>query len=113
VEKTASQISLEDEKACILQFYSEPLLGFSSGEIILPMRITCYCHHHKEPSGFIIRLYLYNQQTLIATGSSPTIMITDDHKSSKKRSRLDQDSIPTESVPSSPKQQKKKNSVTV
>jgi hypothetical protein len=36
----------------ILQFNCAPLLDFSHGEAMLPTRITCYCRHHGEKTGF-------------------------------------------------------------
>lgn len=36
----------------ILQFNCGELLNFSTGGVVLPMRITCYCRHHKEKIGF-------------------------------------------------------------
>uniref|UniRef100_A0A6B2KX84 IPT/TIG domain-containing protein n=1 Tax=Arcella intermedia TaxID=1963864 RepID=A0A6B2KX84_9EUKA len=89
VESLEQDVSIDEEKFRILQFYCDPTLNFSTGEVILPTRITCYCRHHKEANGFIINLSLYHQQNLIASGSSPVIMITDDHKATKKRARTD------------------------
>jgi uncharacterized protein len=36
----------------ILQFNCTEIINFSGGAVILPMRITCYCRHHKEKIGF-------------------------------------------------------------
>jgi len=51
--------SLEEEAgeepnvdASIIQFNCSEILDFGSGAVILPMRITCYCRHHKEKLGF-------------------------------------------------------------
>lgn len=53
--------SAEQDK--ILQFYCESFVDFSSGEATFPIRITCYCRHHKERYGFGIRLSLYDMPT--------------------------------------------------
>ncbi|ORX95561.1 hypothetical protein K493DRAFT_337291 [Basidiobolus meristosporus CBS 931.73] len=76
--------SLQLEQRRILLFNCSELVDFSSGDTILPARITCYCRHHNEKVGFciffILKDYLGQE---IATGISPPIMITDDHKSNK------------------------------
>lgn len=36
----------------ILQFNCAELVNFSGGAVVLPLRITCYCRHHKEKIGF-------------------------------------------------------------
>jgi len=83
----SSSSSLADDKDGILQFYCEPLLNFSSGEVILPLRLTCYCRHHREHKGFQIRVSLLHPKTkeIVASASSSLVMITDDRKSQKKR----------------------------
>lgn len=49
--------------------------------IDIPMRIACYCRHHHEKLGFkiIFTLKDHNGQ-VVAQELSPSIMITDDHK---------------------------------
>ncbi|KAJ3331073.1 hypothetical protein HDU76_004152 [Blyttiomyces sp. JEL0837] len=75
-------LSLEQRK--ILLFNCGSVVDFSSGDSILPTRLTCYCRHHNEKLGFcvyfVVRDYLAD---VVATGVSPPIMITDDHKSLK------------------------------
>lgn len=58
-----TSVSLESEKDSILQFYSEPVMSFSTGEVILPLRLTCYCRHHREHKGFLIKINLYHPKT--------------------------------------------------
>ncbi|KAL9541910.1 hypothetical protein MBANPS3_008873 [Mucor bainieri] len=78
--------AFERDRQRILLFNCEPLVNFSTGDAILPTRITCYCRHHNERIGFRVRFALRNDKGMIvATGESPPIMITDDHKSSKQR----------------------------
>jgi uncharacterized protein len=36
----------------ILQFNCVDIVSFSDGAVVLPLRITCYCRHHKEKIGF-------------------------------------------------------------
>ncbi|KAI9017959.1 hypothetical protein CLU79DRAFT_837450 [Phycomyces nitens] len=81
---SSTDTAFEKDRERILLFSCDPLVTFSSGEITLPIRITCYCRHHRERVGFRVlfamRDYMGN---IIATGESPSIMITDDHKSLK------------------------------
>lgn len=78
--------AFERDRQRILLFNCEPLVNFSTGDAILPTRITCYCRHHNERIGFRVRFALRNDKGIIvATGKTPPIMITDDHKSSKQR----------------------------
>ncbi|KAL0080372.1 hypothetical protein J3Q64DRAFT_1759726, partial [Phycomyces blakesleeanus] len=80
----STDAAFEKDRERILLFSCDPLVTFSSGEITLPIRITCYCRHHRERVGFRVlfsmRDYMGN---IVATGESPSIMITDDHKSLK------------------------------
>ncbi|KAF0405052.1 Mga2p [Gigaspora margarita] len=85
-------MDLDDEKTMqleqrkILLFNCSEIVDFSSGDTILPTRITCYCRHHNEKVGFCIYFVMKDYaNTIIATGMSPPIMITDDHKSSKTK----------------------------
>ncbi|CAN8103360.1 unnamed protein product [Discula destructiva] len=49
--------------------------------IDIPMRIACYCRHHHEKLGFKIIFTLKNHTgQIVAQELSPSIMITDDHK---------------------------------
>ncbi|KAG1471308.1 hypothetical protein G6F56_002199 [Rhizopus delemar] len=76
----------EKEKNRILLFNCNSLLNFSSSEITLPTRITCYCRHHNEKVGFRICFVMKNdKEKTVATGISPPIMITDDHKNPKNK----------------------------
>ncbi|KAK9767332.1 SPT3 Dosage dependent suppressor of Ty-induced promoter mutations-like protein [Basidiobolus ranarum] len=76
--------SLQLEQRKILLFNCNELVDFSSGDTILPARITCYCRHHNEKVGFCIYFTMKDYLgQVIATGMSPPIMITDDHKSNK------------------------------
>ncbi|KAK9685756.1 SPT3 Dosage dependent suppressor of Ty-induced promoter mutations-like protein [Basidiobolus ranarum] len=76
--------SLQLEQRKILLFNCNELVDFGSGDTILPARITCYCRHHNEKVGFCIYFTMKDYLgQVIATGISPPIMITDDHKSNK------------------------------
>ncbi|CAK7217017.1 SPT3 Dosage dependent suppressor of Ty-induced promoter mutations-like protein [Sporothrix bragantina] len=49
--------------------------------IVIPMRITCYCRHHGEKSGFQVIFTLKDfRGRVLAQTLSRSIMITDDHK---------------------------------
>ncbi|KAL0076032.1 hypothetical protein J3Q64DRAFT_1608879, partial [Phycomyces blakesleeanus] len=77
-------LALEEEK--VLLFNCPDMVDFSSGDTILPTRITCYCRHHNERLGFCIYFEMHDHTgKQVATGVSPAIMITDDHKSNKSR----------------------------
>ncbi|KAI7884828.1 hypothetical protein K492DRAFT_142497 [Lichtheimia hyalospora FSU 10163] len=82
--------NLEDEEVMaqerrkILLFNCSEYIEFNEGEATLPTRVTCYCRHHSEKIGFRIVFTVKDSQNhVLATGRSPPIMITDDHKSSK------------------------------
>lgn len=71
----------EDEKRVVV-FNCGDFVSFEEGACILPTRITCYCRHHREKTGFCLIFTMRDYRgNLVATGSTPPIMITDDHKS--------------------------------
>jgi len=87
-ESTANQGQfIDEERKKILQFYANSQIDFSFGETILPTRITCYCRHHEERTGFQIWIVLRDSKTgqPVAAAISPPVMITDDHKSKAKQ----------------------------
>ncbi|KAF8650412.1 hypothetical protein AX16_005219 [Volvariella volvacea WC 439] len=70
-----------EDTTSIIQFNCAEVLDFSTGSVVLPLRITCYCRHHREKVGFNIHFTMMdNTGRIIGTGSSRPIMITDDHK---------------------------------
>ncbi|KAI7848893.1 hypothetical protein BDC45DRAFT_522182 [Circinella umbellata] len=76
------------EQDRILLFNCGPMVNFSSGDAILPTRITCYCRHHNEKLGFHVQFTMKNGRgDIIARGMSPPILITDDHKSTRQKNR--------------------------
>ncbi|KAI0665918.1 hypothetical protein C8Q78DRAFT_1083487 [Trametes maxima] len=71
-----------EDTSNILQFNCPEVLDFSSGSVILPLRITCYCRHHREKVGFHLHFTMLDHMgRVVGTGSTKPIMITDDHKS--------------------------------
>ncbi|KAI0236003.1 SPT3 Dosage dependent suppressor of Ty-induced promoter mutations-like protein [Massospora cicadina] len=73
--------SVEREQKKVVVFNCSKLLSFYCGNVILPTRITCYCRHHQENVGFVIKFAMFDHQgDLVATGMTPPVMITDDHK---------------------------------
>ncbi|EFW98486.1 membrane-tethered transcription factor [Grosmannia clavigera kw1407] len=69
---TAAALSSLDENAA-----GSPI----EAVISVPMRITCYCRHHGEKTGFQVIFTLKDfQGNVIAQTMSRSIMITDDHK---------------------------------
>eukprot|EP00126_Sphaerothecum_destruens_P002784 Sdes_comp16212_c0_seq1m5479 len=84
---------IESDRKKIIVFNSSPVVDFSRGDTILPARITCYCRHHDEKVGFCVCFTMKDSSgKVVASGISPPILITDDHKSSRvkgtKRSRI-------------------------
>ncbi|KAL5528326.1 SPT23 [Sanghuangporus sanghuang] len=74
-----------DSSSKIVQFNCPDTLDFSSGSVVLPLRITCYCRHHREKVGFNVHFTMKDASgRLVGKGMSPPIMITDDHKSTDK-----------------------------
>lgn len=98
---------LAREKMRIIQFHTGQYVDIVNGEARLPLRITCYCRHHKEPNGFGIKLLISDGQTeqlLISTVTSH-VLITDDHKSiqkAKKKRKLEEIESPSDSITMSP-----------
>ncbi|KXS20058.1 hypothetical protein M427DRAFT_52324 [Gonapodya prolifera JEL478] len=71
----------------ILLFNTNRYVDFESGSAILPTRVTCYCRHWDERVGFCIYFILRDHTSrVLATGLSPPILVTDDHKSAPKPS---------------------------
>ena len=126
-EGEAAALAAVADAQRILIFNVSQTVDFANGDAILPVRITCYCRHHHEKTGFwygrvrivvralfrvsaagrsadrpqarmffchrvappsvnfVLRDHL-NQ--VVATGVSPPIMITDDHKSARSRTKV-------------------------
>lgn len=56
-----------------------------------PMRITCYCRHHSEKTGYQVIFTLKNHLGQVVTQAlSQSIMITDDHKTPQGPSAVDE-----------------------
>ena len=56
---------------------------------MLPVRITCYCRHHREKVGFHVHFTMTDHTgRIVGSGMTPPIMITDDHKSTTKSSSV-------------------------
>lgn len=70
-----------EDTTSIIQFNCAEVLDFSTGSVVLPLRITCYCRHHREKVGFNVHLTMMdNAGRIVGSGTSRPIMITDDHK---------------------------------
>ncbi|TFY66358.1 hypothetical protein EVG20_g4731 [Dentipellis fragilis] len=73
----------------IVQFNCPDVLDFSSGTIALPLRITCYCRHHREKVGFLVHFTMADHTgRIVGSGTTRPIMITDDHKSTGANRQL-------------------------
>lgn len=71
-----------EDTSNVVQFNCPEVLDFSVGSVILPLRITCYCRHHREKVGFNVRFTMLDHNgCVVGTGITRPIMITDDHKS--------------------------------
>ncbi|KNE69071.1 hypothetical protein AMAG_13941 [Allomyces macrogynus ATCC 38327] len=72
----------------ILLVNAPPDLDVSTGDVALPIRIPCYCRHHKEKVGFIVKFEIRDTRgARLACAQTPPINITDDHKSVNKAKR--------------------------
>ncbi|KAG9018680.1 SPT3 Dosage dependent suppressor of Ty-induced promoter mutations-like protein [Tulasnella sp. 427] len=75
----------EDDGSRIVLFNCPDLMEFNTGRASLPVRVTCYCRHHREKVGFRILMTLRDcLGRVVGQGYTPPIMITDDHKSTQK-----------------------------
>lgn len=102
VERTQARMEEEEKKRVVL-FNCGDFVDFEEGEAVLPTRITCYCRHHKEKVGFCVIFTMRDWQgRLIATGSTPPIMITDDHKSMGQAAHAAQAAASAAASPSAP-----------
>ncbi|KAI8874999.1 hypothetical protein K501DRAFT_79973 [Backusella circina FSU 941] len=105
---------MAEERRRILLFNCNEYIEFNNGEATLPTRVTCYCRHHSEKVGFRVVFTMRDcSGHVIATGRSPPIMITDDHKSSKlqqaaarKRTRGEMDMSESDAAPPSTNKRK-------
>eukprot|EP01104_Vermistella_antarctica_P021098 TRINITY_DN9328_c0_g1_i1.p1 TRINITY_DN9328_c0_g1~~TRINITY_DN9328_c0_g1_i1.p1 ORF type:complete len:749 (+),score=198.73 TRINITY_DN9328_c0_g1_i1:254-2500(+) len=87
-------MSTEDEKLRIVQFYTtSEIVAFVSGEVVIPLRVTCYPRHHQEKDGFRLFLSLVGNEAAggdgvqrpLASGLSSVFVICDDHKSTTRQ----------------------------
>ncbi|KAF7315423.1 hypothetical protein MIND_00057100 [Mycena indigotica] len=71
----------QEDTTSIIQFNCAEIQDFAKGSVALPLRITCYCRHHREKVGFNIQFTMMDHiGRIVATGLTGPIMITDDHK---------------------------------
>ncbi|KAI9216011.1 hypothetical protein BC828DRAFT_401384 [Blastocladiella britannica] len=79
----AGDLAMSDRKTMLV--HAPPVMDFAQGDATLPTRIPCYSRHHKEKVGFVVEFELRDVHgRAIARGESPPILITDDHKMTKK-----------------------------
>ncbi|KAL1741123.1 hypothetical protein HDZ31DRAFT_67241 [Schizophyllum fasciatum] len=84
----------QEDTTSILQFNCADTIEFSNGSVVLPIRITCYCRHHREKTGFRLNFSLVDHVgRLVGIGASPPIMITDDHKTAGANSNRHGDAV--------------------
>ncbi|CAD6926787.1 unnamed protein product [Tilletia controversa] len=102
-EERALQQMLKDDRKRVVVFNCGDYVDFHEGETILPTRITCYCRHHRAKIGFCIIFTMRDWQgRLLATGSTPPIMITDDHKTQGSSSKANGGTTGNNSTVASP-----------
>ncbi|KZT29025.1 hypothetical protein NEOLEDRAFT_1128538 [Neolentinus lepideus HHB14362 ss-1] len=78
-----------EDTSSIIQFNCPEVIDFSTGSAILPMRITCYCRHHREKAGFHVHFTMIDHiGRIVGSGTTHPIMITDDHKSTNKQGSM-------------------------
>ncbi|KAJ7593900.1 hypothetical protein C8J56DRAFT_820143 [Mycena floridula] len=78
-----------EDTTSIIQFNCSQSVDFSTGSVILPLRITCYCRHHREKLGFTVHFTMMDHNgRIVGSGSTKPIMITDDHKTNIKTSEF-------------------------
>ncbi|KAJ7772668.1 hypothetical protein DFH07DRAFT_866218 [Mycena maculata] len=77
----------QEDTTSIIQFNCAEIQDFSSGSVVLPLRITCYCRHHREKVGFSVHFAMMDHNgRIVGSGISKPIMITDDHKTPATKS---------------------------
>ncbi|CAA7261739.1 unnamed protein product [Cyclocybe aegerita] len=82
-EGRSSKSRQHEDTTSIIQFNCAETLDFSTGSVVLPLRITCYCRHHREKVGFNVHFSMMDHNgRVVGSGMSRPIMITDDHKTS-------------------------------
>ncbi|PPQ98705.1 hypothetical protein CVT24_003413 [Panaeolus cyanescens] len=80
----------QEDTTSIIQFNCAEILDFSTGSVVLPLRITCYCRHHREKVGFNVHFQMMDHTgRVVGSGVSRPIMITDDHKTSTANKSVD------------------------
>ncbi|KAF7793881.1 hypothetical protein EIP86_005003 [Pleurotus ostreatoroseus] len=92
-----------EDTSKLIQFNCPEVLDFTGGTVILPLRITCYCRHHREKTGFNVHFTFFDHLgRVVGSGTTRPIMITDDHKSTgvNKSNATAADSTPEGDWPS-------------
>ncbi|KAF9351547.1 hypothetical protein BGX26_010478 [Mortierella sp. AD094] len=78
------------ERSRIMVFSSTEYVDISTGECVLPTRITCYCRHHNEKVGFRIQFTARDfTGAFVASVLTNPVMMMDDHKSGKRAAPSD------------------------
>lgn len=86
IKEVSLEKNLEKDRERIIVFAGKDrTLQILNNDVLVPIRLTCYCRHHEEHVGFRLKLELIDHlYRLVATATSPPILVTDDHKSIKK-----------------------------
>jgi hypothetical protein len=65
-------------------------------QLTFPMRLTCYCRHHDEKTGFRVRFVARDcTGNIAATGITNPVMVTDDHKGGSAGGSASSDNRPS------------------
>ncbi|KAF7321792.1 hypothetical protein MKEN_00701000 [Mycena kentingensis (nom. inval.)] len=76
----------QEDTTSIIQFNCAEIQDFAKGTVALPLRLTCYCRHHREKVGFNIHFSMTDHLgRIVASGTMGPVMITDDHKTPASR----------------------------
>ncbi|KAG9010186.1 SPT3 Dosage dependent suppressor of Ty-induced promoter mutations-like protein [Tulasnella sp. JGI-2019a] len=103
-----------DDLGRIVLFNCHELVDISTGTASLPVRITCYCRHHREKVGFRVIFTMRDAAgRIVGRGTAPPIMITDDHKSTQKNSGAADDDEDGEEQPQPKRKRRAKKDVEV
>lgn len=91
IEMNTIDMETEQDRERILVFASQnEKLQVLRSDVMIPIRLTCYCRHHDEKVGFRVKLELWNNLNRnVGFAYSPPIMITDDHKRSTRQTKID------------------------
>lgn len=85
---TAERETEQDRERILIFASQSDRLQLMKGDVMVPIRLTCYCRHHEEKVGFRVRMELLDRNhQIMGVADSPPILITDDHKRVARHSK--------------------------